>query len=163
MNAETRALLWLRLTALAVIGLGGVILTQTSQIGENLGYTIIGPRFFPTLVGIGFLILGGLLFLRLTMFPDQTLIDEVVAEERMIDWLMTATVLALLVVYAALLESLGYVLATTIFFALNSRVLGSRRLRRDVLIGFAIGIAVYLFFTRLLGVRLPAGLLSGLL
>jgi len=87
----------------------------------------------------------------------------VVAEERMIDWLMTATVLALLVVYAALLESLGYVLATTIFFALNSRVLGSRRLRRDVLIGFAIGIAVYLFFTRLLGVRLPAGLLSGLL
>lgn len=163
MNAHIRALLSLRLAALAVIGLGGVILSQITQISESAGFTVVGPRVFPTIVGSGCLIFGLLFFLRVTVVPDHDLVAEVAAEEQTTDWSTTLLLLVLLVTYAAVLWSLGYVIATTIFFPLSSRILGSRHLRRDLLIGFLIGLIVYLAFTRLLGVRLPAGILSGLL
>lgn len=162
MNPQTRALLALRLAALAVMGLGGIILAQTPQIGQSAGFTVVGPREFPTIVGIGCLGWGGLFFLRLTALPDHALIADVAAEEQRTDWPTTLLLLGLLIAYAAALWPLGYVIATTLFFPLSSRVLGSTRLRRDTLVGFLIGLVVYLTFTRLLGVRLPAGMLSGL-
>jgi hypothetical protein len=35
-------------------------------------------------------------------------------------------------------------------------------LRRDIIVGVALGLVIYLAFTRVLGVRLPAGLLTGI-
>ncbi|WP_322488209.1 tripartite tricarboxylate transporter TctB family protein [Chloroflexus sp.] len=162
MNEQARALLALRLVALAVMGLGGVILAQTPHIGQGAGFTVVGPQVFPTIVGLGCLGLGGLFLLRLTALPDHALIAEVAAEERRTDWPTTLLLAGLLIAYAAALSPLGYVIATTLFFPLSSRILGSRQLRRDTVIGFVIGMVVYLTFTRLLGVRLPAGILSGL-
>jgi putative tricarboxylic transport membrane protein len=39
-------------------------------------------------------------------------------------------------------------------------VLGSRRTARDVIIGVVLSVVIYFGFTRLLGVRLPVGLLD---
>ncbi|MGC8801051.1 tripartite tricarboxylate transporter TctB family protein [Chloroflexus sp.] len=163
MNHQQRALLWLRLAAVVVMGLGGVVLAQTPQIGESSGFTVVGPRVFPTIIGIGCLLFGALFFIRVTVAPDHDLIAEVTAEEASTDWPITLVLLGVLVGYAAVLWPLGYVVATTLFFPLSSRVLGSTHWRRDVLVGLAIGLIVYLAFTRLLGIRLPAGILSGLL
>jgi putative tricarboxylic transport membrane protein len=163
MNAQTRSLLALRLAALAIMGLGGIILIQTPQIRESAGFSVVGPRVFPIIVGIGCLIFGLLFFLRVTAIPDHVLIADVTGEEQITDWSTTLSLLGILIVYAAVLWPLGYVIATTLFFPLSSRILGSYQLRRDLLIGFLIGLIVYLTFTRLLGVRLPAGILSGLL
>ncbi|WP_322488524.1 tripartite tricarboxylate transporter TctB family protein [Chloroflexus sp.] len=161
MNHQQRALLWLRLAAVAVMGLGGVILAQTPQIGESVGFTVVGPRVFPTIIGLGCLLFGALFLIRVTITPDHDLIGEVTAEEASTDWPTTLVLLAILVGYAAVLWPLGYVMATALFFPLSSHVLGSTHWRRDVLVGLAIGLIVYLTFTRLLGVRLPAGILSG--
>jgi putative tricarboxylic transport membrane protein len=79
------------------------------------------------------------------------------------DWRTTILVLLSLVAYATLLHPLGYSLATALFFPVTGRMLGSTRLRRDIIIGLVLGLAIYLIFTRILGVRLPAGLLAGIL
>ena len=88
---------------------------------------------------------------------------EVTTEEATTDWSTTILALLSLVAYASLLHPLGYTLATALFFPVAGRILGSTRLRRDIIVGLALGLAIYLIFTRVLGVRLPAGLLTGIL
>ena len=160
---SARALFGLRLAALTVISLGGIILTQVSQIGTGAGFIVVGPRIFPTVVGAGFLVLGLLFLLRTTVLLDRDLVAEVTTEEATTDWATTILALLSLVAYASLLHPLGYTLATALFFPVAGRILGSTRLRRDIIIGLALGFAIYLIFTRVLGVRLPAGLLTGIL
>lgn len=161
--SPARALLGLRLAALTVVILGGIILTQVSKIGTGAGFIVVGPRIFPVAVGIGFLILGLFLLLRVTFVLDRDLVADVTTEEASTDWSTTILALLSLIAYAAILHPLGYTLATALFFPVTGRILGSRRLWRDILIGLVLGLAIYLIFTRVLGVRLPAGLLAGIL
>jgi putative tricarboxylic transport membrane protein len=49
------------------------------------------------------------------------------------------------------------VLATAALLPAGARILGSRHLLRDVLVGLGLALVVYLGFTQVLGVRLPAG------
>lgn len=158
-----RALFGLRLAALTVVILGGVILTQVSRIGTGAGYIVVGPRVFPTAIGLGVLVLGLLFLLRTTFVLDKDLVAEVVTEEATTDWTTTILSLLSLVAYASLLRPLGYTIATALFFPVIGRILGSTRLRRDIIVGITLGLVIYLAFTRVLGVRLPAGLLAGIL
>lgn len=162
-SSSARALFGLRLAALVVVILGGVILTQVTQIGTGAGFIVVGPRVFPTVVGIGVLVLGVLFLLRTTLRPDRDLVAEVTTEESSTDWTTIILTFLALVVYAALLKPLGYALATGLFFPIVARIFGSTRLGRDALMGIALGLVIYLSFTQILGVRLPAGLLAGIL
>lgn len=161
--SSTRALLSLRLAALTVISLGGIILTQVPQIGTGAGFIVVGPRIFPVAVGIGCLVLGLLFLLRTTFLLDKDLVTDVITEEASTDWSTTILALLSLVAYASLLHPLGYTLATALFFPVIGRILGSTRLWRNIVIGLVLGLAIYLIFTRILGVRLPAGVLAGIL
>jgi putative tricarboxylic transport membrane protein len=161
--SPTWALLGPRIASLVVIGLGGIILTQVSQVGTGAGFIVVGPRIFPTVVGVGILVLGLLFLLRTTVLLDNDLAAEVTTEEATTDWPTTILSLLSLVVYASLLHPLGYTLATALFFPVAGRILGSTRLRRDIIVGVILGLVIYLAFTRVLGVRLPAGLLAGIL
>jgi len=161
--SSAHALFGLRLAALTVIILGGIILTQVSRVGTGAGFIVVGPRIFPTVVGVGILVLGLLFLLRTTVLLDNDLVVEVTAEEATTDWHTTFQTLLSLVAYASLLHPLGYTLATALFFPIVGRILGSTRLRRDIIVGVALGLVIYLAFTRVLGVRLPAGLLTGIL
>jgi putative tricarboxylic transport membrane protein len=71
------------------------------------------------------------------------------------------TTLALaLVVDVALVDWLGFVVASTLMFAIAARAFGSRRLVRDAFVGLAIAAVIYVAFTRGLGVGLPHGVLG---
>ena len=78
-----------------------------------------------------------------------------------VDWRSAAPSTLLFLAYIVLLEPLGYLLATTAFIALEARLLGSRRWGRDLLAALAVTVSVYVLFSLLLGLRLPAGLLGG--
>jgi putative tricarboxylic transport membrane protein len=74
-------------------------------------------------------------------------------------WLAPAGVAAALVGFAVALEYAGFVLSAALFVVAVSRVLGSRSLIRDVIVALVLPTAVYLAFTRLLDIFLPAGVL----
>lgn len=162
-NDESRGLLEARLAAAAVIGLGLLALLGATQVGAGAGYIAVGPAVMPAVVGIGLVFLGLFLLLRATAHPDLGLARHVAAEAALTDWRTTGLTLVALVAYALTLGPLGYVLATTWFIPLVARILGSRRPVRDVIVGLAIGVVVYIAFTQFLGVRLPAGLLDPVL
>jgi putative tricarboxylic transport membrane protein len=68
-----------------------------------------------------------------------------------------ATLALALVVEVALIDWIGFVVASTLMFAIAARAFGSRRLARDAIVGLAIAAVIYVAFTRGLGVGLPHG------
>lgn len=158
-----RGLLEARLAGLAVIGLGLVALIGATQVGSGAGYVAVSPSVMPAVIGVGLVALGSLLVLRATVRPDLDQARHIVAEGLDTDWPTTFLTLAVLVVYALSLGTLGYVLATILFIPAVARILGSVRTGRDVVVGLVLAVVVYIAFTQFLGVRLPAGLLDPIL
>jgi putative tricarboxylic transport membrane protein len=61
--------------------------------------------------------------------------------------------------FAIALEYAGFVVSAAVFVVAVARVLGSRHLVRDVVVAVVLPLGVYLAFTRLLDIFLPAGVL----
>jgi putative tricarboxylic transport membrane protein len=159
----SRGLFEVRLAALAVTGLGALAIAGATQVGVGAGYVAVGPAVMPAVVGVGLFALGMLLLLRATLRPDLDLARHVTVEASETDWRTIGLTLASLIAYALALGALGYVLATSGFIPIVARILGSRRPGRDLVVGVALGLIVYIAFTQFLGVRLPAGLLEPIL
>ena len=153
----------LALIAAAVTGAGCLALAASLRIPEGQGYTAVGPRVFPVIVSAGLAVLGVVLLLRVTVRPDRDLLRRAADEARSTHWPAPLTIALALLLYALALEPLGFVLATAPLFAAAARALEDRRPIRTLSIGLVLSLAAYLGFTRLLGVRLPPGLLDGVL
>ena len=135
------------------------------------GYAAVGPRVFPIVIGLALLTVAlwtafrahggagapssGTAKARTSPTPSSD------AAPPAADWRAAAPSTLLFLAYIALLEPLGYLLATTAFIALEARLLGSRRWRRDLLAALVVSVSVYALFRLALGLRLPAGLLGG--
>ena len=133
------------------------------------GYAAVGPRVFPIAIGVALVAVALWTALRAhgagaapssgaAKAPAAPASD---AAPPAADWRAAAPSALLFLAYIALLEPLGYLLATTAFIALEARLLGSRRWGRDVLAALAVAVSVYALFSLLLGLRLPGGLLGG--
>jgi putative tricarboxylic transport membrane protein len=153
-----------RLFALALLALGLLALVGALQIHQGGGYSAVGPRVFPLAVAAGLLALSLIFLLRTTVLPDTDLAERAAAEEAVTHWWTVGMLAAALVLYVFALGTLGYVVATALFYAAGAWILGSRAGRagtaRSLFIGLVLGAVIYVAFTRLLGVRLPAGVLD---
>lgn len=80
-------------------------------------------------------------------------------------WRVPVLLMGLLVAYAFVLKytAVGYVLATVVFYVGAAQVLSTRPVRqvivRDAIVGVVLSLTIYLSFTKLLGIVLPAGVL----
>jgi putative tricarboxylic transport membrane protein len=163
LDTAPRSYAGLRIVAVALLALGLLVLYQTFQISQGGGYSAVGPRFFPLIVAVGLIALSIIFLLRATVLPDVGLAQQAAAEQAATHWPTVGLTALALVVYAFALGLLGYIVATALFFPAVARILGSRRPARDLLIGIALGTVVFVVFTRLLGVRLPGGVLGSML
>ena len=114
-----------------------------------------GPGFFPRWLG-GLLVVCGLVWLLQVLRTDRA--APVVPEEEAPEYSLP-TVLAIVVslcALAATLEVLGYQLAMFLFVLFHLLVLGRRRLVLSLVLAFVCSIGVFVAFTRLLTVPLPA-------
>jgi len=136
---------------LVLFVLGVVALTQVRVIPGGDGWSVSGPRFVPLLVCSAWVVLAALYVGQAARRMDQP-------SDRGFD--STALLLmATLVGYAYIVIPLGYVLSTALSFVVTTRVLGSRELVRDVVVGVLMAVVVYFAFTELLSIRLPRGVL----
>ena len=147
-----------RAWGLILLAIAVAVLVGTTAIRSQEGYAATGPRFMPLLVGLLLLVLSLLFLARTVVRPDVDLAERAARESATTQWAQPAAVVAALLAYAFLMEPLGYVVSTTLFFVATARILGSRDLVRDVLAGAGIALVLYVAFTQFLGVDLPAGL-----
>jgi putative tricarboxylic transport membrane protein len=159
-----------RLLALALLALGVVLIISALSVARGGGYQLIGPGTVPVIVAVGLLGVAAIFALRTTLVPDLDLAEKAAEEEAATHWPTVGLVMAALVGYALALDGfaigpldvpgLGYVVATGLFMPVMARILGSRSPLRDAIVGFALATTIYIGFTQVLGVRLPAGILG---
>ena len=147
-----------RLAGLALLAGSVAVLLAVTAIPGRGGYATSGPRFVPLVVALGLVALSALFLARTFVRPDTELVERSAAEEDATHWPTPALLVAALLAYVLLLEPLGYVVATALFFAPVARLLGSRALARDAIAGLLLGVVLFTAFTQYLGVSLPAGL-----
>ncbi len=151
------------LVSLGVLALGGYFAYGAFAISVAQSYSRVGPRFFPFLVAAGLLLCGLLLLiqaLRGRAAPPEE--GEDIDPDAPPDLRAVGTIAAALFVYVLILEVAGFVVASALLFWGVAVAFGSRSWLRDPLVGLALALTVYLAFTRLLGLRLPAGVLAPL-
>ncbi|HZJ06141.1 MAG TPA: tripartite tricarboxylate transporter TctB family protein [Nocardioidaceae bacterium] len=136
---------------------GVVLLRETFGIVGD-GFDPQGPRFFPLIVVASWLVLSAL---YLGMHALKMLRGRSGMPAESFDHLLPVVLLVvILVIYAYVLDGVGYWIATSVFFVASARALGSRNLARDCTVGVVMSVAVYLVFTQGLGVRLPEGIIG---
>jgi putative tricarboxylic transport membrane protein len=79
------------------------------------------------------------------------------------DWSTIAGVGAGLAVYLLTIERLGFVIASALLFIITAFSMGSRSWLRDGAFAILLATGVYFAFSTGLGVRLPEGVLEGVL
>jgi len=146
-----------KLVAFGVVALGLAAAWQTTLIPQVL-YTTVGPSAFAWFVAVFLLVLG--VMLLLAAFKGGWAADQ---EGTLSEWGSLGWVTLGLVINAALIEWIGFILASTIMFALVARGFGSDKWLRDGAIGFALAIISYVGFDRILGYKIGSGLIESLI
>jgi putative tricarboxylic transport membrane protein len=146
----------------AVIALGLVWLYGALSLPQAATYAVVGPGFFPAVIGAGLVVLGLLLLVAVARgerFEPQEAedADATRAPSRAAFWMAVAAG----VIPVFVVRHLGFPVAAALVFAVTARGFGSRRLLLDLAVGFLLGVACWLLFSRLLGLALPGFPLLG--
>jgi putative tricarboxylic transport membrane protein len=138
-----------------VLAIGVVLLWQAWLVPGDLGPQ--GPRFLPLLLAVIWILLAAAYLVSaiaaLAGRPSVTSAERLEHLPRVLALVVT------LIVYAYVLDVAGYLISTSVLFALSAAILGSRNHIRDVVVAVGLTIAVYFLFTRGLGISLPTGVL----
>ncbi len=127
----------------------------------EISYEPVGPRAFPTLLATLMGLVGAWLLVKRPAQPDATM-TPVLAATSPLDWKAVALCAASCLVYAALFQTLGFWLATSLMAVPVGMAFGGT-LKKTLLGGVVMGLGFYLMFDKLLDVVLPTGVLSFLL
>lgn len=145
----------------ALLGIGVVVLLDGLHQAASRSASGVGAGFMPKVVGVLVIALSMALMVQVARHrhgqPDEAEGDVDVRRTR---WVPLAVCVAAALVFIAGVESLGYVIVSSVVFWLTAWAVGARQVLRTAGIGIALSLVVYLAFTRLLDISLPAGLLG---
>jgi len=151
--------------SLGVLALGVFAAVVAFNLPEAGGYARIGPNFMPKVVAGGLVVMGLWLLAEVATGGWRDAVDDDPAARGDHAFYLPAFawVSAGLAAQMALIRDAGFVVAAAALFCGVARGFGSTRPLRDAAIGFLLGLAVYLFFVRVLSVSLPGGWLAPIL
>ena len=144
--------------------IGGGIVAGATQISSEAGYGGVGPNFLPWVVGLALVVCGAFLVWEAATGGFRGLYDEEGADEGPADWVGFAWMSAGLLLNAALITTVGFILSCALCFVLaecgvrhsQGRLsLQPGALLKSAAIGIALSAPVYWMFTKALAINLP--------
>jgi putative tricarboxylic transport membrane protein len=144
-----------------VLGVGVVVLVSTAQTEVPVVDNVMGPRFFPFVVGTLLVATG--LWLAVDVLrggrgePD---VDENLDPGLPTDWRALAVIAGAFLAHVLLVLPAGWPVAGAVLFGGVAVALGAR-LRVAVPVAVVLAALVFVVFEYLLGVPLPVGVLEG--
>jgi putative tricarboxylic transport membrane protein len=135
------------------LGIGACIGGIRLQIGK---LTEPGAGFFPFLGAVALAVLSAILLFQAWLGRSKG------AKAFGTLWRPVAMI-AGLIAYVAILDGVGYIIATIILGMILLSVMERRRWWADAVVALIIAVGSYILFDSLLGVKLPHGILAKLL
>ena len=144
------------LTVAAVLALIAVIIFRdVATLPQNRGYSGVGPADVPRWIAWA--------LLALSAWTVVAECRDAPAERPAQDPAPIAWIIGGLAAQLALLNTAGFVIATALLFAATARAFGKRNLALTLPIGLIFTGTIYLVFSQLLNLSLPAGPLERLI
>ena len=146
----------------AVLVVGALLAFGAVSIPGEAGYAGVGPNFLPWVVAAALGLCGGFLLFEALSGGFRRM--EAPSGATRGDWVAFAWVAAGVLANAALITTIGFVLACALCFVLAVRGLrwaegrrgfGVRQVLIDAATGLAIALPVYWLFSKLLAINLP--------
>lgn len=148
--------------AVLLLAIGVFLLVETQRIAVPVNANAVGPRFFPTVVGVVLVVVSLWLAVEVLLGGHgQMEAAEDVDASPSSDWRTLALLSGTFLGHAFLIEPLGFPVAAALLFFGVAASLGSRRWARDGAVAVVLALLVFVVFARGLGVGLPAGVLQG--
>lgn len=161
------------LVGAGVLGVAAVLAFGARDISSEAGYAGIGPNFVPWVVVAGLAVCGLWLLWEAVTGGFRGMDDDADAPEGSdapASWGGFIAVSAGILLNAALITTLGFILSCSLCFVLATRGYRASQghpdfrpttLLRDLLVGLVIAAPVYWLFTKLLAINLPGLTASG--
>ncbi|EHB53538.1 integral membrane protein [Mycolicibacterium rhodesiae JS60] len=165
-RAQARTPDYAQYIVVAVLALvGGFLVYSGLTLDEGFAKVDpVGPKFFPTIIGAAALVLAVVLAVAIPRgSKGEADAGEDIDPEAPGDWRTVGLLIALFVAMILLVNWLGWVIMSALFFACAATILGSRHYVRNVVIGVVLALASFYAFYSGLGIPLPAGILDGVL
>lgn len=144
------------LLSLVLVFIGSFVIYETQGIAETQGYSQVGPRLFPYIIGTGLTVCGAVLGWHAMSGGWRNVPLDQTGHEAP-DWIAAAIISVGIVLHMVLIGWAGFIIASTLMYLLIARGFGSQRAVRDLAVGLALAVAAYFLFTMALGLRLPPG------
>jgi putative tricarboxylic transport membrane protein len=139
-----------------------IVAWETSLIPGEVTYARVGPQAFPWAVSMLMGCLGA--FLAAEAFLGWRAEDVQESEQHGALNLTGALYMLLgLILNVALIDVLGFILASTALFVCTARAFNSKQPLRDTAIGFALALVAYVGFDRILGYKIGSGIIESLI
>lgn len=142
----------------------------TMRVPEGTAFP--GPQFFPAIIAAGLYLFAALLIIGAVrdwrvgaagaaLQTDEGAEPLEAAKSVAIDWKSLAWVVGSFLVFALLLQFLGWVLGAGLLFWGVSRGFGSTRPVFSLVVGLTLSSLAYIAFDMGLGMSLPSGIIGG--
>lgn len=158
-HPSRKTLRWETLVSVAIIAVGALMAWGAVDIPSEAGYGGVGANFLPWLVALALMVCGAVLLWQARTGGYRSM--EAVEGDESPDWMGFVWVSAGLLLNAALIEHLGFILSCALTYVLA--VQGLKRAFRqphgtwlvDALSGIVLAAPVYWLFTKFLAINLP--------
>lgn len=114
-----------------------------------------GPGMFPLICGAGIVVMC-----LLWLFRNRNVCNSSEPLWSKMNWVRPVLAVATMIVYASLMEELGYVLSTLLFLITWQILIEREKWRKTAIIAIVGTISMYVIFVYLLKVALPEGILG---
>lgn len=138
-----------RFASIAFLLIGLLFVIESRSISQSAYGSSVGPNIFPTALGIILILLSIRLLFETTKYEHGERIKEPVQYVKFLIIIISA------IIYAAILEPLGYVISTFLFLLIAFQTMERGKWISTIVIAGAFSFGVYYFFAEFLGGSLP--------
>lgn len=138
-----------RFAGIIFLLIGLLFVIESQRISESSYGSEVGPDIFP--IGLGTI----LILLSARLLYETFRYEAVIKNEESIKYKKFFIIFISAVLYAALLEPLGYVITTFLFLVIAFQTMESGKWLQTLVIASAFSFGVYYLFAEFLGGSLP--------
>lgn len=153
------------LVCVVCVAVGVFLIVDALRIADGFAKVDpVGPRLFPIVIGVGLILLAVVLAIAIPRGSrGEADAGEDVDPDMPGDWRTVGLLIALFVAMIVLVNPVGWVITSALFFAGAATVLGAQHYIRNIVIGTVLALLSFYAFYSGLGIPLPAGILDGIL